>query len=122
MNQAQSASSAGNYEQAITDLEQAYRMDEKDSAVIFLLATYRMDNNQPQEAVEALQRILNSAAFDDEEMQRAYDEIIKIYESEEDYDSIHDMLLTCPYDDLVSRYSQYLPQMPDFSVEQQRRL
>ena len=117
VNQAQSASSAGNYEQAITDLEQAYRMDEKDSAVIFLLATYRMDNNQPQEAVEALQRILNSAAFDDEEMQRAYDEIIKIYESEEDYDSIHDMLLTCPYDDLVSRYSQYLPQMPDFSVE-----
>ncbi|MCH4192578.1 MAG: chitobiase/beta-hexosaminidase C-terminal domain-containing protein [Butyrivibrio sp.] len=117
VDQAQSASSAGNYDQAISDLEQAYRMNEKDSAVIFLLATYRMENHQPEQAVEVLQRILNSAAFDDEEMQRAYDEMIKIYESEEAYDSIHEMLLDCPYEELVSRYSQYLPQAPSFSVK-----
>ena len=113
---AETASSHNNYNEAIADLEQAYQINEKDSAVIFLLATYQMKLQQPAKAVAILQRILNSAAFNEDETQKAYEEMIKIYESQEDYAAIHTILQGSQNDKLMQEYAEYLPEAPSFSV------
>ncbi len=114
---AENAMSQENYQEAAGYLEQAYIADEKNAGVIFSLAQAYEKAGNEEKAVEALMRILDSAAFTDEEEEQAYEQIARIYSDGGDLDALNDLMARCPYPKVREIYESLVPDAPTISIE-----
>ncbi len=105
----------GNLSGAIENLEMAYELDPKDSKTILTLSECYAKSGDTQKAAKTLDRIINSAAFEEAEVSRAYQKLIEIYEQNQDYEKLGELLGQTENPQLQAAYSKYQPADPYFS-------
>lgn len=105
-----------NYPDAISYLERALAIDSENLDVRFLLAKYYDKNGQQQSTVSLLKEILE---IDTEYAKRdeVYDMLLGIWESEEDYAKMGDILKNCDIPRIVSKYNRYAALKPEFNKD-----
>ena len=105
----------GDYEEAISYLDNAYKKDDTQAQILFLKADYfyLMDDNES--ALQALKQIIDKGIYSYEDVEEAYDKMITIYTQEERYEDINELLLTCREDSIVNMFQSYMAKEPEFS-------
>lgn len=111
--QAAACAAESNYGDAIIHLERALAIND-DSDARVLLAKYYDADGQRTRAVVLLKEIL-SADSDYAHRDEVYALLLTIYEEEEAYDRINELLTACDIPELVTKYAQYTAPMPEFS-------
>lgn len=102
-----------NYGKAQEYLEQAVKLKEKEADGWLLLADVYLVQDEPDDAVEALRKVL--------EMQRdnkeAYQKLIKIYAEIEDYDALAELAEQAEDSDILELFADYQVAVPKFKSE-----
>lgn len=112
--QAREYAQRGDYEEAIVFLEKA-RMLEGDSFEIVLLeASYYDQSGEKQKAVDVLIKSIKNKHLTFEDEERAYENIIAIFDEEERYEDIAKLLSSCENADIVNHFQKYLAFAPEF--------
>lgn len=106
----------GNYEEAISGLENLHVRNPGVSEIFFLESDYYMQLNKQEMAIDTLMRILSDGRFSEEDIYKSYDKIIAIYAETEEYENINKLLENCAYPEIVTSYQNYLAMPPTFSV------
>lgn len=112
MRDAEKARNAGNLDQAIEYLTQANAENPTNSDIIFRLSDYYLEKNDPEMAIQTLQRITNSALFSEDKIINAYESIISIYKQTGESGKISE-LFEGSNDPLVQQLKdKYVPHSP----------
>ncbi len=104
------------YEEAISHLERALAIDDSQADASFLLAQYYDKSGMRSSAVSVLNGILTRKA-DYSGRSEVYDLLLSIYEEEERYEEMGELLAECDADDIVSKYNEYAALTPQFNKE-----
>jgi len=105
-----------NYADAISHLERALAIDSEDLEVRFLLAKYYEKNGQQKSALVLLQELLDiDTAY--EHRDEVYDMLLGIYEKEEKYIEMGNILKDCDVSRIVSKYNKYAAFPPKFNKQ-----
>ncbi|MDE5933167.1 MAG: chitobiase/beta-hexosaminidase C-terminal domain-containing protein, partial [Lachnospiraceae bacterium] len=105
----------GNYEQAISYLDNAYDKDDTQAQILFLKADYFYLMKDNESALQALKLIIDKGIYPYEDVEEAYDKMITIYTQEERYEDINELLLSCREDSIVNRFQSFMAKEPEFS-------
>lgn len=106
------AAGRGDYEQAIACMRQALHYDNQQIEARMLMAEY-YEQLGDLDGAEALYLDLISY---EEYRAEAYERLVAIYESEERYLEICNLMERCEYDEIRTGYNQYLAEEPVFSI------
>jgi len=106
---------AGNYESAISTLENLHVSHQDIPEIFYLEAQYYQEMNKPDMAEDTLLRMLSSNLFEEEEKYIAYDRLISLYAECEKYNEINKLLENCDYEDIKLSYQNYMAMPPVFS-------
>lgn len=104
------------YEQAVSHLERALAIDDSQTDARFLLAEYYGKNNMRASAISILNEILAQKA-DYSRKAEVYDMLLSIYEEEECYAEMGELLAECDEAEIVSKYNEYAALPPKFNKE-----
>lgn len=105
----------GKYQEAIKYLDKAIRLDSDNNETIFLQANYYYLTGEPEKAVEILLSLIEKEYLTYEDAERAYENIISIYDEQERYEDINELLLNCSNEEIVTLFQRYLALPPEFS-------
>lgn len=102
------------YAEAVLHLERAWAIDASYTDTGFLLAEYYYKNGMNTSAVSLLKEIL---LHDENYAKRdlVYDMLLKIYEEQENYEIMGEILAECDVPRIVSKYNKYAAMMPVFN-------
>ena len=114
---AEEAASDNNLSTAITYLEKAVKLDSDNSEYQFTIAEYYVELDKYDSAVYTLTEIAENTEFSDSDRAKAYDTVISLMKEKSDYSSIGDLLENCELSSVTSKYSNYMVETPEFSVE-----
>lgn len=107
-----SAAERGNYEQALAYMRQALHYDNQQTEARMLMAGYYEKLGDLQSASEIY---LDLTSYDEYRVE-AYERLVAIYESEERYLGICNLMERCEYEEIRTSYNQYLAEEPIFSI------
>ncbi len=106
----------GKYTQAIGYLEKVHDLEADNADVMFLMADYYYIQEKYDFAVYTLQQIIEAAdLYKEVDLEDAYDKIISIYKTQENYQAINELLLSCPDENIVNTFQRYIAKPPEFS-------
>ncbi|MCR5596002.1 MAG: chitobiase/beta-hexosaminidase C-terminal domain-containing protein [Lachnospiraceae bacterium] len=120
LDHARNLAAQGKYDSAISSLENIYVSHPEIAEILFLESEYYMELGKEDQAIDTLQRMISSGTYDSEDILSAYDRLINIYASSEDYESIAKLLNDCEYDEITLAYQNYVAFAPTFSYEEGR--
>nr|MCR5656441.1 chitobiase/beta-hexosaminidase C-terminal domain-containing protein [Butyrivibrio sp.] len=120
--QAQEYYVEGNYDKAINSLYKALDSTSKDkvserAGILFKIYGYQHEAGYDDDAEETLDVLSDATVFDEDTVSSAIDTLISHYESLNEYDKIHELLVNCKFDSITSKYEKYLPTAPVFSED-----
>lgn len=104
------------YGAAVNHLERALAIDASQTDAGFLLAEYYDKNNMSASAVSVLNEILEQRA-DYPKRDEVYDMLLSIYEAQEAYGKMGEILAKCDVARIVSKYNKYAALPPRFNKE-----
>lgn len=110
------------YEDAIGYYERALLLDDKNIAAKFMLADVYYAVDRKNDAISMLLEIAytgndtNTVAAED--LVKAYTKIIHIYEEQDNYEAIRDLLNECENPDIFNLFQEYSAKEPGFSYEE----
>lgn len=112
----------GNYDKAINSLYKALDSTSKDNVsaragLLFKLYGYQHEAGYDEDAEATLDELSDESVFDEDTVTSAIDTLISHYESLNEYDKIHELLVNCKLDSITKKYDKYLPAAPVFSEE-----
>ncbi len=107
-----SSAAQGDYEQAAACMKQAIRYDNQQIEARMLLADYYEHLGDLSSAEEIYRDLISYADY----RMEAYERLITIYESQERYLEICNLMRRCEYDEVKANYNQYLAEEPAFSI------
>ena len=105
----------GDYEEAISYLDNAYKKDDTQARILFLKADYFYLMTDNESALQALKQVIDKGLYPYEDVEEAYDKMITIYTREERYEDINELLLSCKEDSIVNMFQSYMAKEPEFS-------
>lgn len=105
----------GKYQEAIKYLDKAIKLDSNNNETIFLQANYYYLKGEPEKAVEILLSLIEKEYLTYEDTERAYENIISIYDEQERYGDINELLLNCSNEEIITLFQRYLALEPEFS-------
>jgi len=105
----------GDYEEAISYLDNAYKKDDTQARILFLKADYFYLMTDNESALQALKQVIDKGIYPYEDVEEAYDKMITIYTREERYEDINELLLSCKEDSIVNMFQSYMAKEPEFS-------
>jgi len=111
---AEEAASEKDYGKAIDYMLQAVEMDGTDLNIKQMLGQYYVLDGQTENAVLTFQEIIAA----DGENEEAYRSLIDIYEKEEDYDRINELIRSGKSGKIINTFIKYIANPPEFSHEQ----
>lgn len=111
---AQKAAEKKNYTKAVEYTLRAVEKKGSDMEARNLLGSYYALNGQTKNAVTTFQDIIAL----DRENEDAYRNLIAIYESEEDYTAINDLIRSSNSDKIENAFTKYIANPPQFSYPQ----
>ncbi len=104
------------YTQAITYLERAHELEPQRADILFLMADYYYLQGKYEMAVASLAPIIeNPDLYLETELESAYDKTISVYKGMGEYQAIHELLLACKKEEIVTTFQQYIAKPPEFS-------
>ncbi len=112
---AKNLAAQGKYESAISSLENIYVSHPEMSEILFLEADYYQELGKTDQAIDTLKRLISSDMYNADEIYSAYDRLINIYASMDDYESVAALLEECKYDEITQAYQNYVAFAPVFS-------
>lgn len=107
-----SAAQRGDYDQAVACMRQAIHYDNQQTEARMLMAGYYERMGELQSASEIY---LDLTSYDEYRVE-AYERLVAIYESEERYLEICNLMERCEYVEIRTNYNQYLAEEPIFSI------
>lgn len=114
LDRAESAMDAEQYEQALMYLERARKLDVNDSKLTLLEAQCHIGLGDQGYAAELLEEAVTARVMDEDTLNRCYDLLIPILDTQEEYERINGLLLLANDTKLQTRFSQYLAMKPEF--------
>ena len=117
INKAKEKANRNDYEAAVSYLDRALELEKGNVEIVLLQANYYFKLNQEDKAITILQDLLEKNNMQDEEEKSVYYQMIAIYEEQEKYVEINELLKACIYEDIVTEYQKYLAMEPEFSYE-----
>lgn len=115
MQQAQKYASAHNYEEAVNYLYKAFVLDSENADYLFTIAGYYYEYEETEKTIKVLEDIINSLVFEEDVKEKAYGMLITIYDKQEAYQTISDLLEECEQQGIVTQFQYYLAMEPEFS-------
>ena len=115
LDKAKEYAARGEYEEAISYLDNAYKKDDSQAQILFLKADYFYLMTDNESALQALKQIIDKGIYSYEDVEEAYDKMIAIYTQEERYEDINELLLSCKEDSIVNMFQSYMAKEPEFS-------
>lgn len=103
------------YDEAVAYLERALALDPEQLDARFLLAKYYYKNGQVQSAILDLHEMLKLGSDKNQEI---YELLISIYEEQQEYKKIGELLSTCEIEGIVNAYSEYAALVPEFNIQE----
>lgn len=113
--QAKEHADKGDYVTAVSYLEKAEELDPHNAEIELLSANYFYVQGDYEKAESILNELIKTDNFSMEEKEKAYDKLIAIYDEEEKYQAISDLLTICEDETIVSTYQHYMAMEPEFS-------
>lgn len=104
------------YDQAIVYYNRALELDKDNVELMFSLAEVYFLKNNKIEYEYVLREITKKENATEEQLDRAYGRLIAIYRDREDYKTINELLLGSNNERMISAYSNYIANPPEFSV------
>jgi tetratricopeptide (TPR) repeat protein len=112
--QAREYAGRGEYERAVTFLEQARILEGDAFEIVLLEATYYYKMGEKQKAADLLIKSIRNKHLTYEEEERAYENIIAIYDEEKRYEDIASLLSACGNEEIVNHFQKYMAFSPEF--------
>ena len=106
----------GEYDKAIAYYNRALELDKDNIELRFDLAEVYFLKNNKIEYEYLLREIVKDENASSEQLDRAYGRLVAIYRDRQDYVTINELLLGSNNDELISMYSNYISNPPEFSV------
>lgn len=106
---------AGKYTEAEKYLTSSYNAHPESSDILFLEADDYYKMGRTDECLDSLGQIASGEDYELEEREKAYDEMIAIYDDKNDYVSIDKLLNDCEISDVTTKYQNYMAIAPRFS-------
>lgn len=106
------AAGRGDYEQAVACMRQALHYDNQQTEARMLMAGYYEKLGDLSSAAELYLELTSYEEYRAE----AYERLVAIYESEERYLEICNLMERCDYPEIKNGYNQYLAEEPIFSI------
>ena len=110
---AQNAYEIGDYQDALTYITDALKIDAGNEDGLYLEAEIYVALDKKGDAEKVLEKLI--AANGD--YTKAYDLLIKLYTEDKNSDAIRTLLKNCKNSDVLAKYKDYLPQAPTISPE-----
>lgn len=107
----------GEYQEAVRLLDKAAGLDPDNAKIVLLEANYYYLLGEKQKAAELLTDLIEKNALEDlpEDLVKAYESIISIYDEQNRYEEINDLLLKCKDEEITARFQHYLALEPEYS-------
>lgn len=114
VNQARVCAQAGDYEKAISYLEKAKKLKSNVAEVIFLQSNYYYKMGEMQKASDVLINLIARGQLEPDEKEKAYENIIAIWDEEGKYEEINELLFACEDSAISNQFQQYMAMTPEF--------
>lgn len=112
VNMANSAYLSGDNAAAIEKLENAEKKFPENGEIILLLASYKLEAEDTEGAIQELYKIINSAAYTEDESRQAFSMMAAIYYERGAMDLLKSLLERSPFEDIKESYAGNIPAMP----------
>ncbi len=117
---AREAAQQGDYQEAVRYLDKAIALEPDNAETVLLQANYYYLLGEKQKATDLLLALISEKSSKEEpwDMTKAYEGVISIYDEQEKYEEISELLLDCPDEAIVASFQGYLALEPEFSYAQ----
>jgi hypothetical protein len=115
LNHAAELIETGRYTQAEKFLKSAYDSHPESADILFLEADNYYKMKKTDKCEEALRQIAEADDYELEDREKAYDELIAIYDAGNDYKGINSLLAECTIQNVTTKYQNYTAIAPQFS-------
>ena len=105
------------YEKAVRCYKRALELNPSDIEIRFSLAEAYLKSGNKLEYEYQLRGIINSTNSDGGQLERAYGKLIAIYKDRGEYDTINEILQSCPLEKIRNSYKGYIADPPEFNYE-----
>lgn len=117
MQQARKLAEAGNYEQAVTFLDEARGLEPENADTTLLEAGYLLRLGDQDRALTILLEMVDRAHLEYADKERVFENIIKIYDERKEYEKINKLLVSSGDLDIQNHFQQYMAMAPEFGYE-----
>lgn len=107
----------GKYEEALKLLDKASGRDPDNSEIALLKARYYYQLGEADRASEALYGLIERGNLSYDDAENIYTSLISIYDEQQRYDEINELLLKCPEEEITTLFQHYMALAPDYSYE-----
>lgn len=105
----------GDYEKAVRYLDKAISLEDNNAEIVLLQSNYYYEWGNPEQAVSVLLNLIEKEQLTHEEMEKAYESVIAVYDEQGRYEEINALLLSCPDEEVVTVFQNYMAMDPEFS-------
>lgn len=117
INNARECASQGNYKDALKLLDKAIERDPENVEVLLLQSDYYYQLGEKDEAVKVLTGLIDRGKLSEEDAEKVYEGVINIYDEQERYAEINELLSNCSDESIVTAFQRYLALVPEYSYE-----
>ncbi len=114
IDQARTYAQSENYEKAIEYLERARSLNTSAAEIVFLESNYYYHMGEKEKAVDVLIELIAKGQLEDDDKEKAYENIITVWDEQGKYEDINSLLLNCQDNNVVNQFQQYLARSPEF--------
>ena len=107
----------GRYEEALKLLDKAGERDPDNTEIALLKARYYYQTGNTDEAAGALYKLIERGKLSYDDAESIYAGLISIYDEQQRYEEINDLLLNCPEEEITTLFQHYMAFAPEYSYE-----
>ena len=108
---------SGDYAKAIECLERARGLRSDIAELVLLEADYCYQSGDKERAADILLTLVGKEYLEYEDKEKLYEKIIDIYNEEDRYEDINELLISCTDSEIVNHFQQFLALPPEFGYE-----
>ena len=114
LRQAESRMEQGKYEDAVPYLEKAATLQTEVGEIPYLEAECYYEMGEKQKALDILLQTVQTKSMDEEQKEKYYDFLIRLYEEDSNYEEINQILLNSNDTELQTHFQHYMAMAPEF--------